>query len=245
MNKKIGWQKCDILLDCAKSHLACTALSLLCQKEENKINLQRTSDYVQFLCARNSFSDALSSLGFDSETENVHGRPYFRIKPSSNHMLLYEDIVLPAIAPFVESNSFIEFNTRGGDVIRYFFDGKGIVKETMETSYPSDPRYVVLKGVFDGYDRGPAAIVVGAYLNLKDAVRAFNTEVNNEIKVLKGRNYPADIKCFEDLESHLWVASEEKKGRHWPIVQISIQTTNGIAKTTLPSPYYKEEVASE
>lgn len=226
MIKRIGWRDCNIRIVGHKKHLAFAKLAneLARLKEISEVSF----DLVKLCLQNQDLPGVLFHLGFQTTLKTGGWGMERYISPRDNCAIKTEEIVLPALASVIQKGSAITFILSDGSLVRYSFDGQNCIIETGEITFPSDKRYVLLKGIFDGYYRGPAAIVIGSYNHLKDASAAFCNETRVERAMLQTGKYPADIEVIEDEDSLLWVASEKKNGMHWPVIQISVQTVDGI-----------------
>lgn len=226
MVKRIGWRDCCIRIASHKQHFAVAKLANV--MKQVSLKEETTAELVKLCLQQMNLSAALFHLGFQTRLEIVDSASYLNISPRENCSLQMEDIILPALASCIYSGSKVTFIMNDGDLVRYSFDGKNCNIEKAEIIFPSEKRYVLLKGIFDGYDRGPAAIIVGSYNNMLDATKAYHNEIKVERAMLATGKYPTNIEFFEDEETLLWIASEKKDGMHWPIIQISMQTVDGI-----------------
>lgn len=237
MIKRIGWRECCIRIASHKQPLAISKLAEA--MKQVYLSEETTTELVKICLQQRNLSAALFHLGFQTRTEIIDSASYLNVSPRENCSIQMENIILPALATCVYSGSKVVFIMNNGDLIRYSFDGTNCIVEKAENiTFPSDKRYVVLKGIFDGYDRGPAAIVVGSYNDISVATKAYYNEIKVERAMLATGKYPTDIEYFHDEESLLWVASEMKNGMHWPIIQISVQTVDG---TITPFDFDEEE----
>lgn len=140
----------------------------------------------------------------------------------------YEHIMLPAIAEVVEDGSYLQMVDESANTTQYLFEGGKCIAESGKTVFPSDIVYAVVKHAHGNFGIGAEIQVCGAYTSLHKARERLKAE-GARIKDLIERNGEkfgnSNVVYFENI--NVWTASNKVDGKHFPIVDICIHTTNG------------------